>query len=415
MPRANAQHRPLRLFPVAATCYQTSMEHESHPAESGGFRHVTAIYVTALSLIALLSLGTHFIADAIIGREQATAKVVNISGRQRMLSQRIAELSLELSRPTDADGAIAERLGAAIRLMAESHRALTHGSADLGIGEQHSFAIDDIYFNAPIHLDRQVASYLALAESYQRLPTAKRAESEELKGILAAAHQPILAALDLAVKQYERDSEQAIGRLRLIMLGMMVVMLSALTAEALFIFRPLFARLKKSQRALLESAQTDPLTGCMNRRHILDLASREFDRARRYKSSLAVMMFDIDRFKSINDTYGHAAGDEAILTFTREILAGIRSTDLFGRIGGEEFILLLPETSAEQAVAVAEKLRARVAAAGVRHEGRDFTMTVSIGVDAATSDDTVIFDALARADRHLYAAKAAGRDRVVAG
>ena len=392
------------------------MNRSDEKPDVGGFRHVTMTYLAALAVIALLSLGTHFVADAIIAHEQATAKVVNVSGRQRMLSQRIAELSLELSRAAEPEqGEIAERLNGAMGLMAVSHQALIHGSAEMGISAERSPAIEAIYFGQPAGLDQRVTAYLALADSFLKLAPAQRANSAELKALLAAAHQPILAALDGAVKQYERDSETAIGHLRVTMLGMMILMLSALAAEALFIFRPLFARLREAQHRLLESAQTDPLTGCMNRRHILEMGAREFDRARRHTSPLAVMMFDIDHFKKVNDTWGHAAGDEAILTFTREILAGIRSTDLFGRIGGEEFVLVLPETTLDQAANVAEKLRARIAAAVVNHGDQTFAITVSIGVERPRIGDGALFDVMSRADGLLYKAKSAGRNRVMVG
>jgi len=392
------------------------MEESQSAAEGIGFRHVTLVYVAALSLIALLSVGTHLIADTIIHREEETAKVVNVSGRQRMLSQRIAELSLELSLPGEATARseLLERLRAATQLMADSHQALTHGSAAFGISAEHSPAVHDIYYGDVYHLDQQVESYLAMATAYLNLPQGARAGGPELQGLLAAAHQPILAALDAAVKQYERDSEESIHRLRRVMLAMMLAMLSALAAEAFFIFRPLFARLRKSQHNLLEAARTDPLTGCMNRRHILEVAGREFARTRRYRSPLTVLMLDIDRFKAINDTWGHAAGDEAIMSFTREILAGIRSCDMFGRVGGEEFVVILPETALEQGVAVAEKLRSRIAAQPVVHAGKEFSMTVSIGAAAARPEDTAFFETMGRADRRLYEAKAAGRNRVVA-
>lgn len=124
-------------------------------------------------------------------------------------------------------------------------------------------------------------------------------------------------------------------------------------------------------------------------------------------------MLDIDHFKAINDEFGHAAGDAAIRTVADMLQGSHRATDITGRLGGEEFAMLLPETPLADALAIAERLRQSVAVATVAHDGRSITFTTSVGVAALRAGDS-LEQLIARADAALYDAKHAGRNRVVA-
>jgi two-component system, sensor histidine kinase LadS len=159
-------------------------------------------------------------------------------------------------------------------------------------------------------------------------------------------------------------------------------------------------------------AQLDPLTGLNNRRAFYDLTTPLWSNALRHRHELSVMLFDLDRFKQINDAYGHAHGD-AVLKATAEVLRQcIRQGDVLARWGGEEFIVLLPETEVREAAALAERLRAAIAAMRIPHEGGATTVTASFGV-AQLDDRTGTLDALiARADECLYHSKQEGRNRV---
>ena len=213
---------------------------------------VTASYLLALGLIAGLSVGTHFLVDTIVKQQEATAKIVNIAGRQRMLSQRIAGTALELSLAAEAAGRarLGERLENAVQLMETSHAALIRGSDAMGISGEMSAAVVAIYRGAPLHLDGQVTGYLTAARAFLALPPEKQAGSGALRAILTAADAPILQALDAAVLQYQSDSEEAIRRLRWLLLGTLGLMLTTLVAEALLIFRPLFRRLAATNERL---------------------------------------------------------------------------------------------------------------------------------------------------------------------
>jgi diguanylate cyclase (GGDEF)-like protein len=160
------------------------------------------------------------------------------------------------------------------------------------------------------------------------------------------------------------------------------------------------------------TAMTDPLTGVTNRRGFFEIGERLLERARFGNEPLAIVMFDLDRFKGINDQFGHATGDEVLIAFCRLASAQLRTDDLFARIGGEEFATLLPNTALHDALRLAERVRAVIE--GATHAVREdvVRITVSVGV-APLNEGTAALDAfLSAADIALYRAKAAGRNRV---
>lgn len=159
------------------------------------------------------------------------------------------------------------------------------------------------------------------------------------------------------------------------------------------------------------AAHTDPLTGLANRRALFERGQHEKDRAKRQKSPLAIIALDIDHFKKINDNYGHEAGDKALECFANWGLEVLRSIDLLARTGGEEFVVLLPDTDLKQALIAAERLRARLSAGQVILAKTKLTFTASLGVTQVQLDED-IDRAIARADQALYIAKEEGRNCV---
>jgi diguanylate cyclase (GGDEF)-like protein len=159
-------------------------------------------------------------------------------------------------------------------------------------------------------------------------------------------------------------------------------------------------------------ALTDPLTNLQNRRSVFELGRIEFSRAQRMERPFSCIMLDLDHFKTINDRYGHPAGDQVLQEFASHCLAIVRDVDLVGRYGGEEFIILLPETERETAVQVAERLRQSVSAQPFRVMDREIHVSVSLGVATKDENTTHLEALIARADQALYIAKHKGRDRV---
>jgi len=171
---------------------------------------------------------------------------------------------------------------------------------------------------------------------------------------------------------------------------------------------------KKAQLEIERLSQVDVLTGLSNRRHFMVLAEREVARTTRYGGALATLMMDIDHFKVVNDTYGHGGGDVVLAEVARRCRSSLRDVDLLGRLGGEEFAVLLPETSLGWALEVADRLRRGVSATPVLlRDGRLVTVTLSIGVAAFGGAGSDLDGLLGRADKALYRAKESGRNRVV--
>lgn len=169
---------------------------------------------------------------------------------------------------------------------------------------------------------------------------------------------------------------------------------------------------KLLQDELLRLAHTDALTGLLNRRRFMECAGAEFARARRYQRELAFLMLDIDHFKNINDSHGHATGDQVLRNMAHSILHLLRNTDWPARWGGEEFSILMPETSLDGGLLLAERLRTELAMLTTATAGGPVRFTVSIGVAARCEDDHHFMALMERADAALYSAKYAGRNRV---
>ncbi|PDV99390.1 diguanylate cyclase [Candidatus Chloroploca asiatica] len=162
-------------------------------------------------------------------------------------------------------------------------------------------------------------------------------------------------------------------------------------------------------------ARTDWLTGVLNRSHFFALAVHNFNNAVRYHRPLALMMFDIDHFKQVNDRFGHPAGDLVLQEVARATIEQMRSADVIGRYGGEEFIVLLPNTGLDAATTTAERLREQISQLEVATERGVIKVTVSIGVAEHRPSDESIEHVIDRVDQALYAAKAQGRNCVVSG
>lgn len=166
------------------------------------------------------------------------------------------------------------------------------------------------------------------------------------------------------------------------------------------------------ERQLIEQARTDFLTGLNNRRYFFELANREIERSRRFGNPLSLLMFDVDHFKQVNDIHGHEAGDRVLKHVSGLCKSALRKIDIAGRIGGEEFAVLLPGTSGEMAWEVAERLRKAIGEAVLTLEAGKISITVSIGVTSWHGGDDDLDAMLRRVDKGMYKAKEDGRNRV---
>lgn len=232
---------------------------------------------------------------------------------------------------------------------------------------------------------------------------------ERLFSYRKVASYPLHVTVGRATSEYLGHWRRDMG-----VVAVLAAILFAVSIGATLMVDRAWRRQRRVAHLLELQAHTDVLTGLANRRHFFEVAEAELERSRRYETPLSLLMLDIDRFKEVNDAHGHRAGDRVLQQLARTCLEVLRSVDVVGRVGGEEFAILLPETSLEGAVEVAERLREAVALAEVaREEGVPLRITVSIGV--AMLAGTVNLDTLlSQADAALYDAKRTGRNRVCA-
>lgn len=168
----------------------------------------------------------------------------------------------------------------------------------------------------------------------------------------------------------------------------------------------------KITQQLYELSRTDSLTGLLNRRSFLEKVNYEIEKSHRYKKIFSILMIDIDHFKPVNDNYGHPCGDAVLKELAKVIAGNMRKTDIISRWGGDEFLVFIPESSAESCFNVAEKLRLHVEGTSISVEKNSINFTVSIGIAIFRKEDLTSEALVSRADKALYEAKQKGRNCV---
>jgi diguanylate cyclase (GGDEF)-like protein len=222
---------------------------------------------------------------------------------------------------------------------------------------------------------------------YMILVTAREDKKSLLDGLAAGAD-------DYLVKPF--DSDELTYRLRT---GVRIIELED--------------RLRMAQARLEHEARHDGLTGILNRNAILETLHKELERSHRMGHPTAVIMADVDHFKRINDTHGHAAGDQVLRSVAEAIRSSVRPYDSVGRYGGEEFLIVLPETSPADVETIAERVRTAAAANPILIDGRSVVATLSLGIDTTEPEDAMDAERMiSAADMAMYQAKSAGRNRV---
>jgi len=179
-----------------------------------------------------------------------------------------------------------------------------------------------------------------------------------------------------------------------------------------YIFISLYLELEKLREEVHALAMTDELTRVFNRRHFMMVIEHELRRAKRYQHALSLIIFDIDNFKMVNDTYGHLCGDAVLRELPQACHTVLRQCDVLARFGGEEFILLLPETEQANALQVADKLCQLIARQVIEYKNKQIQVTISAGVATCDPTTDTLDDLLSRADKALYQAKQRGKNRL---
>jgi diguanylate cyclase (GGDEF)-like protein len=370
---------------------------------------LTKYYALALIIVATLSIVCHVVLAGELHVGESSASLINLSGRQRMLSQRIASMAgqYRLGEP----GARQELL-TATDAFEQGH---DHLMSDLDTGHRsadETARLREIYEGGSASLDRRSREYVASARKVAALPADDPAFVPALEQLFAQSRASLLHDLDAVVGVRQHEAELRIIRLQHIQLGILAIVLVTLLAEAFTIFRPMVGRIVLYAARLTHLATTDPLTGAANRRSFLETADAELIRARKAGWPVCVLALDVDHFKRINDTYGHPGGDRVLVELATAMKHDLRATDLLGRIGGEEFAVLLPGANVGSAMEIAEHLRETVRALAIEHDDSVIALTISIGV--AEVQEVNLFAGMKAADEALYRAKTEGRNRVIA-
>jgi diguanylate cyclase (GGDEF)-like protein len=381
------------------------------PVKAISARALTGAYIVALLIIAGLSIASHAALEYSLQSNEGSAAIINKSGRQRMLSQRIASLAVQYR---DGDAGVRGDLVSATNEFTAAHAFMIATFGEKAAArDARSRNLQALYFAPGRSLDAEVRRFVADARSMADLAPGDPALGPILSRILAAARAPLLEELDAVVTLEQRETERRIKNLEYLQWSILGVVLITLTLEALAIFRPMIRGITDYTAQLTLLATTDSLTGAANRRSFIERCAVEIAAARRHRRPASILMIDVDHFKSINDTHGHAAGDEVLAAVGVALREAVRQVDICGRLGGEEFGVLLVGTDLAGASVVAERIREGFAGMTISHGGKDIVFTVSIGCASLGEGDKRLEDILRSADRMMYKAKQSGRNRVV--
>ncbi len=292
-----------------------------------------------------------------------------------------------------------DRAGEAAKFLPLAETVVRRAGNNILLGEWHG-----VNAHVMARLGRWQAAYESLRAraDLDRALEQQRAQEQQIRLRLAFNRES--DQRELQAMRARSEQSLALQQAQAAALALFTVLLAV---AAVFGWRKL-----RQARRLQVLASSDELTGLPNRRAMLAYADQALEAARLARVPLSLLMIDVDHFKRVNDELGHAAGDAVLRRLATLLPAELRGDDRVGRIGGEEFLAVLPNATLEQAVAVGQRMRDRLATAPLALEGRPRAVTISIGVaEARPTDDA---DALIeRADRALYAAKTGGRDRVV--
>ncbi len=382
-------------------------------------RALTRRYVLALSLIAILAVGGFLILEATVRAHRASAQIIGVSARQGTLIEEVehAAQGLVLSQDSSERAADRGRLFESAYAIEEAHARLTNPDNRLGEPLQSSARIRALYFAQPIDLDRRLRAYLDHAFRLSGTPDRGLGPQHPSFRYIMAASNGLLIAIEQLVDLLDKEAKANVGQIRMLEAGLLAATLLILSLEAFWIFRPIVRRIRDDgrrlielQERLVELAHYDPLTGLANRTLFRLRLEMALSQARRDGTLVAVLQFDLDHFKDVNDTLGHDAGDQVLREIGRRLRALLRDTDTAARVGGDEFAIILTGVNApDQVGAVASKILQAVSRP-VPYQKQELHIGASIGITLYPTDAEYPGQLLANADLALYRAKSSGRN-----
>jgi diguanylate cyclase (GGDEF)-like protein len=419
---------------------------------------LTIAYISALLLIGLFTCGSHFINAHIMAQQQQNSEISYYLGKQRTLVQQVS---------FHASNFHAHKKEIDFAFLTNTIEDIRHSQAMLkdSIKQAHfidrmlgysltSEALYAIYYQSPFLLDKQISVFLEKAKEFQdnsapntasagssaefrppfydddrikstlgdtkSLSSAeeKRRQEKRLEYISRQFTDRLTPALDAALSSFQKENIEKVNAYYNIQFYATIIIICLLALEAVFIFGPLVNSIKKYNAMLQKHAYEDELTGLKNRRAFMEEAKKELKISSQNKQPIAVALMDLDKFKSVNDTYGHDVGDKVLQHFARVLNSSLRPEDIVGRIGGEEFVVILRKSPPNEAMPIIERLREKIEKTPCRYKDEngqicslDYTSSIGLYPLIPNRSDT-IEELLKKADEALYKAKENGRNNV---
>ncbi len=397
----------------------------------------SAAYITALIIIAFASMQSHMLTLHIVNKQEDAARISFFLSSMRSEAQRVlfyaenygnfAPDSEQALQESTSDGISnsGKMIDLALLEMTIENFSGSHQILKERIVQKGWFGIPiypylyDSFFVASSQADGRLHNFIEKTKEYISTDIYEPDKREELlKYIQFEVKGPMGMLLDNILINYQTRVLEENEKYAAWKAWSLVIVLIVLLLEALFIFRPLVKQTKKYHDVLHHLAYEDPLTGINNRRAFTKRANIMIQQAKREKKPVAVILCDLDFFKRVNDTYGHDAGDTVLRHFTKIMNVSMRPGDLTGRLGGEEFAILISGASLPAAKKMIERLRRKMEETPCEYKKKKevtiIRYTASFGIAGISGGRTSIDDLLKTADANLYRAKENGRNTIVA-
>ncbi len=375
-------------------------------------------YIFALGIIAMITVQSHMLTAHITDRQKQDKEIAYLISSVRSHAQQISFFaSAYASGGSETD---MDLLELAITDINKDFFLLKWSINEKNLmGEPHHPSLQAAFVRDISPLNEMIEAFIRNAEVLSRTSTHEQDQirllAEELRD---KATGSLNTTLDKTLQDFQRKTIAQAERYSVWQFWNMIIILTVLCLEAVFIFRPLVRNIERYQSNLRKHAFEDMLTGLNNRRAFIKRAEDMIKSHHREKNHLAVVLCDLDHFKSINDTYGHQAGDAVLQHYAELLQKSVRPGDITGRLGGEEFAIVLANTSLKGAARSVERLRVSIEKTPCLffddQNSVEIAFTASFGVIAAKEMNWPIEVLLDMADKNLYAAKEQGRNRVVA-
>lgn len=370
-------------------------------------------YAIALTILGAYFIASYFVLHAAIEHQRSLQRIVAVSVQQRMYSQRIAMFADAIvARPGSH---LRERarldLESSIRTFSQAHHALTKGDPKINPTHWDPPKVREMYFSKPYDVDLQARVYIehARALDLRARHGTIREDDPDLDYLLNVGPGILLRSLDAVVAAYNAEERASTEKFEWLQIALLFLGLSTLVVIWFTILLPLEREIAERTAAMELAAMTDPLTGALNRKAFDAAVEPTIARTSRTDRAGAMLAIDVDRFKVMNDTYGHAIGDDTIVRVATILRENSRPHDVIARFGGDEFVVFAPAFQTETDLRAFVERLCTALQFDASVPGGTHRVTASIGVARLPADATTRRELLAASDRALYDAKRRGR------